>query len=227
MLNHRQRRGRKATASAARVQCTAEAIRTDGSYVHLSKDIDENLFYMWARNVDWDLAGKEAAVRIDFYDDKGQLSYASLSAFSKDNKSPDIPISKPKAFLERFMLSTWIQITPKHGSKFKFPIDKPFEIVDEIGKCIDAWQMTKGDHSASSAEVDHSADGAEVKLGSKLPYGSKGGTDATVLSKSGINTENAVIKVAITRDDAANTARSRKAGQRGSACQKWTNTLEP
>jgi hypothetical protein len=36
----------------------------------------------------------------------------------------------------------------------------------------------------------------------KLPYGSQGGTDLTVISKAGLDTEHAVIRGAITRDDA-------------------------
>jgi hypothetical protein len=38
--------------------------------------------------------------------------------------------------------------------------------------------------------------------GKKLPYGSQGGTDLTILSKVGLDTEHAVIRGAITRDDA-------------------------
>ncbi|HZR85302.1 MAG TPA: hypothetical protein VFB02_00780 [Bradyrhizobium sp.] len=41
-----------------------------------------------------------------------------------------------------------------------------------------------------------------ASAGEKLPYGSQGGTDLTVVSKAGLDTEHAVIRGAITRDDA-------------------------
>jgi hypothetical protein len=41
-----------------------------------------------------------------------------------------------------------------------------------------------------------------ASVGEKLPYGSQGGTDLTIFSKAGLDTEHAVIRGAITRDDA-------------------------
>jgi hypothetical protein len=41
-----------------------------------------------------------------------------------------------------------------------------------------------------------------ASAGEKLPYGSQGGTDLTVVSKAGLDTEHAVIRGAITCDDA-------------------------
>jgi hypothetical protein len=121
--------------------CTAETKSTNGSYLHLSKDIDADVYFLWAHNTDWNLVGKEVVVRLDFYDQKGSLSYASLSAIAQGSNSLDIPVEEPKEFLERFILSNEIVFTlPNRNSKFKVAVDKPIEIVVELDKCIDAWK---------------------------------------------------------------------------------------
>jgi hypothetical protein len=124
--------------------CTAETKYTDGSYVHLSKDIDEQLYFLWVHNTEWNFAEKEIVIRLDFFDQKGQLGYASLRAIVHNGDSLDIPLENPKAFLERFMLSAQIQFTvPMRNGKFKVAVDKPFQILDEFGKCVDAWTKEK------------------------------------------------------------------------------------
>jgi hypothetical protein len=124
--------------------CTAETKNPNGSYFHLSKDIDENLYYLWVRNVEWNLEDKEIVVRVDFYDEKGSLSYASLRAIVQKKNSLDVPIDDPKAFLERFMLSKKIRFTvSNHDSKFNIAVDKPIEIASGLFKCIDAWEAAK------------------------------------------------------------------------------------
>ena len=59
--------------------CVAETKYADGSYVHLSKDIDENVYFLWIHNTEWNLAEKEIAIRLDFSNQKEQLSYALCS----------------------------------------------------------------------------------------------------------------------------------------------------
>ena len=69
-----------------------------------------------------------------------------------------------------------------------------------------------------------------VDVGGKLPYGSKGGTDATVLLKAGIDTENAVIKATISREDAAAYCRIHGDGSTKdclSEMARYARTLKP
>lgn len=184
--------------------CVAEIKWNDGSYVHLSKDIDENMIYLWLYRPAWRIGRKEISVRFDFYAAKDQLSYASLRGGVRGGNSVNVPIDDPKAFLERFILSDRILVSVP-GNKLDVPVDKPIEIVHEFGKCVDAWDKAKS-KIANGAKNEPAATAAPQRgglaIGGKIPYGSKGGTDATVMGQSGIDTDDAVIRAAITREDA-------------------------
>ncbi len=152
--------------------CTAETRLNNGSYVHLSKDIDQNLYFLWVHNTDWHLNEKELVVRLDFYDQKGSpLSYASLRAIAQDSSSLDIPIDNPKAFLERFMISNQIQFTVQKRL-FRVIVDKPAEIFDEMGKCVDAWETSKG-NAGARPKNDFTGEVLALACGSNLPDSKK------------------------------------------------------
>jgi hypothetical protein len=123
--------------------CVAETRYPDGSYVHLSKDIDENLYFLWVHNTEWDFSEKEIFVRLDFNHSE-QTSYARLRAVVVKGSALDIPIENPKSFLERFMVSNEIQFTIENTNrKLKAVIDKPIEVVLDFGRCVDAWSEKK------------------------------------------------------------------------------------
>lgn len=176
----------------------------NGTVVIMGSDRTNESGYFTVSGKSWRNIGFGQSFYIDYILDKKRrwnfLSVGgSVNSYQTLNVDP-VPIQ----FLDQVSSSSEIVIKNNGHTLGKLSLKGSRAALNSVYSCSKSLSTGKSFSNAGQQDqIDNQGDAERSDSQERLPYGSRAGMEVMVLAKSGLGTSNAVIKIELTRDNAA------------------------